>query len=157
MIKPVDYNSEKCRVIDNWKKRVINPMEKSSTVNRGYLVAATVICELCIKDVIEQTLGLFIPPDRDGERNGYLNLTHEHDSIYLNNKLRKLTDEEYSFPPLCEELDARNMEKILYEDMDLNIEKEKLQRMVDMYIKRHDELLEDYEQRRHQLKISLRD
>ena len=155
MIKPVDYSSEKCRVIDNWKKRVMNPMEKSTTVNRGYLIAAMTICELCVKDVIEQTYGLFVPPDRNGERQLYNNLMREHDVIYLNNTLRKITDEEYSFPPLPEEIDARNMEKVLYEDIDLNLDKEKIKRIVEVYIKRHDELLEDYEQRRYKLKLEM--
>lgn len=157
MIRPVDYNSEKIKVIENWQKRVILPMSKSEKVNRGYLVAATCICELCIKDIIEQCLGLFIAPNVDAENNNYLQLLNLHDTVFLNKQLKDITRGEYEFPILCDEIDARNMERVLYEEMNLDLDKSKIQASVDAYIKRHDELLEDYEQRRYRLKLSLCD
>ena len=154
-LRPVDYNSEKCRVIDSWKKRVLDPTDNYNVIDRSYLIAAMTIFELCVKDVLEQTYSLFIPPDRDGERKSYDNLMREHDVIYLNNTLRKITDEEYYFPPLPDELDARNMEKVLYEDINLDIDKEKVKTLVEAYMRIHNELLEDYEQRWYKLKLEM--
>lgn len=156
MLKPVDYQSEKCRVIEHWKKKVLDPMDGIKKVNRAYLIGAIAICELCIKDIIEQTLGIFIPPTKDGENNSYLNLLREHDIVFLNNKLYQLSNGEYDFPKLCNELDGHDIvERALYADINLDVDKDTLKCTVEAYMRRHTELLEDYEQRWHKLKLSI--
>lgn len=56
-IKPASFDTEKNRVIKHWKETVIDSMKNSSELNRGYLLAASIICELCVKDVCKYALG----------------------------------------------------------------------------------------------------
>lgn len=156
-IKQANFDTEKIRVIKHWKETVIDPMKKSSELNRGYLLAASIICELCVKDVYEQILPLFSFLKDETEQMYLEHLLSDHYTRFIIDELSNLTYNQYCFPELYKELDSMEIENILYYDIDINLNKNDIKELVENYIKCHDEFLKDYDQKLYNLKLALED
>lgn len=155
-LKPADFDTEKYTCIKEWKK-TLDSFSKDSTVNRGYLTAAACICELCVKDVIEQTYKLLLFLKDEYEEGYFIGLLRRHNVSNLITELKDASEGEYCFPPIPDQINSKEMMNFLYEPTVIDIDKEELFNTVNRYIKCHNEFLEDYEQKRYQLKIRLED
>ena len=156
-IKPASFDTEKNRVIKHWKETVIDSMKNSSELNRGYLLAASIICELCVKDVYEQILPLFSFLKDETEQIYLEHLLSDHYTRYLIDELSDLTYNQYCFPEIYKELDSMEMDNILYHDIDINLNKKDIKELIEKYIKCHDKFLKDYNQKLYNLKLALKD
>lgn len=156
-IKPASFDTEKNRVIKHWKETVIDSMKNSSELNRGYLLAASIICELCVKDVYEQILPLFSFLKDETEQIYLEHLLSDHYTRYLIDELSDLTYNQYCFPEIYKELDSMEIDNILYHDIDINLNKKDIKELIEKYIKCHDKFLKDYDQKLYNLKLALKD
>lgn len=156
-IKPASFDTEKSRVIKHWKETVIDSMKNSSELNRGYLLAASIICELCVKDVYEQILPLFSFLKDETEQIYLEHLLSDHYTRYLIDELSDLTYNQYCFPEIYKELDSMEIDNILYHDIDINLNKKDIKELIEKYIKCHDKFLKDYDQKLYNLKLALKD
>lgn len=156
-IKPASFDTEKNRVIKHWKETVIDSMKNSSELNRGYLLAASIICELCVKDVYEQILPLFSFLKDETEQIYLEHLLSDHYTRYLIDELSDLTYNQYCFPEIYKELDSMEIDNILYHDIDINLNKKDIKELIEKYIKCHDKFLKDYNQKLYNLKLALKD
>ena len=159
MLRPADFDTEKIRVIKHWKEKVIDSMNDTQEVTKAFLIAASVICELCVKDVYEQVVPLFSYLQKEDTQTFLRGLSTRHDIIFISKELGDLTDGEYYFPKLCDALDGREMESILYTDEGSysHLDKDSILKNVEAYIRCHDEFLDDYDQKRYKLKSNLDD
>lgn len=155
MIKSANFDTEKIRVIKHWKETVIDPMKKSKELNKGYLIAAAIICELCVKDVYEQILPLFSFLKSEEEQIYLEHLLSNHYTQCIIDELRELSNYQYCFPKIYKELDGIEIENILYYDLDINLNKDDIKDLIENYIHCHDEFLKDYDQKLYNLKLEL--
>ena len=154
-IKSANFDTEKIRVIKHWKETVIDPMKNSSELNRGYLLAASIICELCVKDVYEQILPLFSFLKSEEEQIYLEHLLSDHYTRFTVDELKELSNNQYCFPEIYKELDGMEIENILYHDIDIDLNKDDIKELVEKYIKCHNEFLKDYDQKLYKLKLQL--
>lgn len=168
MLKHADFNNENCQLIDYYDKKIFkaeNNISKNSKIDLSYIIGANIICELCIQDIIEQTKEFFIYKDKEKEKEEYflnLNLKYEHNIDFLNKQLRDLSNGEYTFPPICDELKDNNvlhndnfiLEHALYNisKLELNLNQENIYKTVKQYIRLHQYFLEDYDNQIYKMK-----
>ena len=155
MIKSANFDTEKIRVIKQWKDTILE--ENSQKLNREYLVAASIICELCVKDVYEQILPLFSFLKSEEEQIYLEHLLSDQYTRFTVNELKELSNNQYCFPKIYKELDGIEIENILYHDLDINLNKDDIKDLVENYIHCHDEFLKDYDQKLYNLKLALKD
>ena len=135
------------------KKKVINSSSNDSHVNKGYLTAPCCICELCIKDVIEQTYNLLLFYKNDYEVGYFIGLLKRHNVETLITELNNASDGEYHFPPIPTQINSKDLMNILYSPTVVNIDKNELLQTVNAYVNCRNEFLEDYNNRVYKLKI----
>lgn len=153
LLKPADFNSNKYLAIQQWKNS-IESFEGNSPLNKAYLVAAACICELCVKDVVEQVYKLLLIFTKDETEESYfLGLLKRHNVDTIISELSKASDGIYSFPPIPEQINSKEMMGLLYEPLSINITKEELLNIVNKYIMCRNDFLEDYEQQRYKLRL----
>ena len=151
-LKLAELDNENGQCINQWKV-VIDSLSNDSSVNKGCLTAACCICELCVKDVIEQTYNLLLFYRDDYEVGYFIGLLKRHNVEALITELNNASDGEYHFPPIPSEINSKDLMNILYTPITVDIDKNKLLQTINAYINCRTEFLEDYNTRVYKLKI----